>query len=181
MVNCPYVLYQHVKRFRPSYWHVLLEVSKMVTGIWNNQFRRLPEGNNLSRHRDKMWPLQQCWIQIKRRLKDLMVAHQKELFVLDFTVFFLPDVSWLHLISKLLFEFVVIYLTELSQLWKSLLGGPWPPWSPMIAGGGRGKLARSSNFPQGPSPWSWAEVFLRLVQAAAGKQGPSGVLVIPEM
>ena len=45
-----------------------------------------------------------------------MVAHQKELFVLDFTVFFLPDVSWLHLISKLLFKFVVIYLTELSQL-----------------------------------------------------------------
>lgn len=111
MVNCPYVLYQHVKWFRPSYWCVLLEVSKMVMGIWNNQFRRLPEGNNLSRHRDKKWPLQQCWIQIKRRLEDLMVAHQKELFVLDFAVFFLPDVSWLHLISKLLFEFVVIYLT----------------------------------------------------------------------
>lgn len=40
-----------------------------------------------------------------------MVAHQKELFVLDLAVFFHPDVSWLHLISKLLFEFVVIYLT----------------------------------------------------------------------
>ena len=41
-----------------------------------------------------------------------MVAHQKELFVLDFAVFFFhPYVSWLHLISKLLFEFVMIYLT----------------------------------------------------------------------
>lgn len=42
-----------------------------------------------------------------------MVVHQKELFVLDFAVFFFfhPYVSWLHLISKLLFEFVMIYLT----------------------------------------------------------------------
>lgn len=49
----------------------------------------------------------------------------------------------------------------------------------MIPGGGRGKLVSLSNLFH--FMWSWAEILLKLVQAAAEKWGPSGRVVIPEM
>ena len=183
MVHHLCVSYGHAKQFCPPYWQVLLNVSKITVGIWGYKFRRLWKATacpntetryvSFSNGESKLnWVLRTWWWHIRRKL-----------FVPSVFSGCFPPMSagytWVYNSSLKVLWFT--WLWTYASFRKSLLGAPWSPGSTMIPGGGRGKLVSLSNLLQGHSMWSWAEIFLKLVQAAVGKWGPSGMVVIPEM
>lgn len=177
IVNCLCMSYQHAERFCPT----ILTRWRWGVGVTNSRDSLkatpcpLTEMGlvSFSHGESKLNGVLRIWWWHTRR----------KLFVPLVFCCFLPPASagyiWVQNSPLKLLRFT--WLWTLSSFRKSLLGALQSPWSTVIPGGDRGKLVSLSNLPQRHCTWSWAETLSRLVQAALGKEGPRGVMVISEM